>query len=300
MPVIIPEKLPAYRVLRDEGAAVLCPVAASAQARVLIVNLMPTKESTETQLLRLIAKSEITFEVDFLRMLSHRSKNTSQAHLDAFYKGLCEIAEQEYAAAIITGAPVERLPFEQVDYWQELCEVMDWADKNVASTLYLCWGAQAGLYYHYGIDKHELGQKLSGVYSHEVCLPGHTLMRDIPTRFFAPHSRYTAIDEEKLGCSTQLEILAKSDICGAAFVANSSLSRVFITGHIEYDPDTLAWEYHRDVKKGISPNIPENYAINTDGELLPRVNWSETAALFYTNWLSFSYLMKSRSSQADL
>lgn len=288
MPVIIPKELPAFQTLFEEGANVAAQGEIKAEQEVLIINLMPTKVVTETQLLRLVSKSEIDFGVDFLRMSSHISKNTSQEHIDRFYKCFEEIKDKKYAAAIITGAPVEKLDFEQVDYWQELCEVMTWADKNVGSTLYVCWGAQAGLYYHYGINKYELEKKISGVYLHKVFRSEEPLMLGIPEEFWAPHSRYTAVDESALSENDHLEVLAGSQRCGSAFVASEDRSRVFITGHIEYDPDTLAREYNRDVLKGISPDVPENYFTNNDPSLAPCVAWHEFASTFYKNWLALA------------
>ena len=255
--------------------------------KILILNLMPTKIDTENQLLRLLGNSPLQVDIELLQTATHKSKNTSQSHLENFYKTFDQIRDNSYDGMIITGAPVEMLPFEDVDYWAELCEIMEWSKKNVYSTFHICWGAQAGLYYHFGIDKHELGGKISGIYSHSVLNPRHPLMRGFDDYFTMPHSRYTGVYREDIEKHNELEILAISRCAGVSVVCNKNGRQFFVMGHAEYDRNTLAGEYFRDVNKGIHPSIPFNYFPNNDPMERPVMTWKSNANLLYTNWLNY-------------
>jgi len=220
-------------------------------------------------------------------MATHTSKNTSPHHLTTFYKTFDQVKNDNFDGLIITGAPVEQIPFEEVDYWDELCEIMDWADENVYSTFHICWGAQAGLYHHYGIQKYQFDKKLSGIYTHTVLKPNHPLMRGFDDTFMIPHSRYTGVHEEDIRRQFGLEILAVSDEAGPSVICNRSGRQVFITGHAEYDRETLANEYFRDINKGIDIQVPCNYFPNDDASLTPPMVWRSNATLLYTNWLNY-------------
>ena len=220
-------------------------------------------------------------------MASHTSKNTSPHHLTTFYKTFDQIKDETFDGMIITGAPVEQLEFEDVDYWEELCKIMEWSKHNVYSTLHICWGAQAGLYYHYGIQKHKLKEKLSGIYNHTILDPHHPLMRGFDDTFCIPHSRYTGVREDDIRRNSALEILAVSELAGVAIVTNKSGRQVFVMGHAEYDRDTLASEYYRDENKGINPKVPYNYFPNDDASLTPPMVWRSNATLLFTNWLNY-------------
>ncbi len=283
MPIKVQSNLPAIKVLESENIFVMPDDVALRQdirpLKIVILNLMPTKITTETQLLRLLGNSPLQVDIELLQMASHTSKNTSPHHLTTFYK--------TFDGLIITGAPVEQLPFEEVDYWKELCEIMEWSKHNVYSTFHICWGAQAGLYYHYGIQKYPLPEKLSGVYSHTVLKPFHPLMRGFDDNFVIPHSRYTTVRREDIDRQLALEVLAVSDQAGAAIIVNKSGRQVFITGHAEYDRETLANEYYRDLNKGIEPNVPCHYFPDDDASLTPPMTWRSNATLLYTNWLNY-------------
>ena len=220
-------------------------------------------------------------------MATHTSKNTSPHHLTTFYKTFDQVKDDSFDGLIITGAPVEQIPFEEVDYWDELCEIMDWADENVYSTFHICWGAQAGLYYHYGIEKYQFDKKLSGIYTHKVLKPNHPLMRGFDDTFQIPHSRYTGVREEDIRRHMGLEILAVSEMAGPSVICNRTGRHVFITGHAEYDRDTLANEYFRDISKGLEIDVPYNYFPNDDSTLTPPMVWRSNATLLYTNWLNY-------------
>ncbi|MBQ1350834.1 MAG: homoserine O-succinyltransferase, partial [Ruminococcus sp.] len=236
---------------------------------------------------RLLGNSPLQVDIELLQMASHTSKNTSPHHLTTFYKTFDEIRNQTFDGLIITGAPVEQIPFEEVDYWEELCEIMEWSKHNVYSTFHICWGAQAGLYYHYGIQKYPLEEKLSGVYTHKVLTPFHPLMRGFDDTFVIPHSRYTTVRYEDIKKQLSLEVLAVSEQAGPAVIANKSGRQVFITGHAEYDRETLANEYYRDLNKGIDPNLPYHYFPDDDASLTPPMVWRSNATLLYTNWLNY-------------
>lgn len=255
--------------------------------RLLILNLMPTKIITETQLLRRLSNTPLQIEVEFLQTVSRVSKNVSAEHLESFYTTFDKIKEQNYDGMIITGAPVENMEFEQVDYWDELCQIMEWTSSNVFSTLHICWGAQAALYYHYKIPKYPLESKLSGVFWHRVLKPQSPLFRGFDDEFLIPHSRYTMTSESDVMNAPQLELMAVSDVAGVCAVKSTDNRRVFITGHPEYDVDTLANEYNRDVKKGINPQIPVNYFPSDDPTLAPIMSWRAHAQLLYSNWLNY-------------
>ncbi|MER2080146.1 MAG: homoserine O-succinyltransferase [Ruminococcus sp.] len=291
MPIKVQSNLPAIKVLESENIFVMPDDVALRQdirpLKIVILNLMPTKITTETQLLRLLGNSPLQVDIELLQMASHTSKNTSPHHLTTFYKTFDEIREKTFDGLIITGAPVEQLPFEEVDYWEELCEIMEWSKHNVYSTFHICWGAQAGLYYHYGIQKYPLPEKLSGVYSHTVLKPFHPLMRGFDDNFVIPHSRYTTVRREDIDRQLALEVLAVSDQAGAAIIVNKSGRQVFITGHAEYDRETLANEYYRDLNKGIEPNVPCHYFPDDDASLTPPMTWRSNATLLYTNWLNY-------------
>ena len=291
MPIKVQSNLPAIKVLESENIFVMPDDVALRQdirpLTIVILTLMTTKITTETQLLRLLGNSPLQVDIELLQMASHTSKNTSPHHLTTFYKTFDEIREKTFDGLIITGAPVEQLPFEEVDYWEELCEIMEWSKHNVYSTFHICWGAQAGLYYHYGIQKYPLPEKLSGVYSHTVLKPFHPLMRGFDDNFVIPHSRYTTVRREDIDRQLALEVLAVSDQAGAAIIVNKSGRQVFITGHAEYDRETLANEYYRDLNKGIEPNVPCHYFPDDDASLTPPMTWRSNATLLYTNWLNY-------------
>ena len=291
MPIKIPNQLPATPILESENIFVMTERRAMHQdirpLRLILLNLMPTKIVTETQLLRKLSNSPLQVEVEFLQTISYESKNVDPQHLESFYTSFDKVRNSHYDGMIITGAPVENLEFEDVDYWSELCEIMEWTSKNVHSTLHICWGAQAALYYHYGIQKYPLGPKLSGVYKHNVLRPQSQLFRGFDDEFYIPHSRYTEVREADILAVPGLELLSVSDEAGVFAIKSTDNRRVFITGHPEYDADTLALEYKRDVEKGLSIDIPKNYFPNDDPAAKPSVYWRAHAQLMYSNWLNY-------------
>lgn len=304
MPITLDKKLPAVDILRSENIFVMDDKRASHQdirpLNLLIVNLMPTKEATETQLLRLLSNTPLQLEVDFLYMASHESKNTEFAHLETFYKTFTDIKDKLYDGMIVTGAPVETLAFEAVDYWEELCQVFDWAKTHVYSTLHLCWGAQAGLYYRYGVDKSLLSQKLTGVFSQEVGDRSCPLLRGFDDEFFAPHSRHTTVSEELVLTKTPLAILAKGAEVGLSILASPDLREVYSFGHLEYDRDTLDKEYRRDLALDASSAIPQNYYRNDDANQEPVMRWNLPAATFFSNWLNYAVYQETPYRLEDL
>lgn len=255
--------------------------------KIAILNLMPTKVETETQLLRLLSNSPLQIEIDFLHTATHVSKNTSSSHLNTFYKEFSDIRQNRYDGMIITGAPVEKLPFEEVDYWSEMTEIMEWSKQNVYSVLYICWGAQAGLYYHHGIPKYPLPEKLSGIYNHTVLNPYHPLMRGFDDNYFAPHSRYTEIRMEDVAKNPDLIPLSVSELAGLHIIAEKNGRAFYVTGHAEYDRDTLAKEYFRDVNRGLHPKVPYHYFPQDDHTKTPPFTWRSNAHLLVSNWLNY-------------
>lgn len=291
MPIKIQDGLPAREILENENIFVMTERRALHQdirpLRLLILNLMPAKIVTETQLLRKLSNTPLQIEVEFMRMASHTAKNTPAEHLLSFYTTFDDVRGHFFDGMIITGAPVELLPFEQVDYWRELCGIMSWSRRNVHSTLHICWGAQAALYYHYGIAKRELPKKISGVYLHRVLKPHSPFFRGFDDVFASPHSRFTEAPAEDIARCGELEILAGSEEAGVFAVKSADSRRFFIMGHPEYDADTLANEYFRDMKAGLNPELPKNYFENDDPARPPAVSWRAPAQLMYTNWLNY-------------
>ncbi len=291
MPIKIPNNLPATEVLRNENIFVMSETRAISQdirpLKILLLNLMPKKIDTETQLSRLLGNTPLQVELDLLKTASHQSKNTSKEHLLAFYKTFDEIKHKYYDGMIITGAPVEMLEFEEVDYWQELCEIFEWTKKHVHSTFHICWGAQAGLYYHFGIKKYKLDKKMFGVFPHKVENKRYILFRGFDDEFLVPHSRHTTISREDIEKVPDLKILAYSDIAGVYAVSTDNGKQIFITGHSEYDADTLKNEYLRDKDAGLQIDIPVNYFPDDDPTKPPLVTWRSHANLLFSNWLNY-------------
>ena len=291
MPIKIANELPAHKALELENVFVMTEKRAVSQdirpLNILILNLMPTKIETETQLLRLLSNSPLQVEIELLQVKSHKSKNTSQEHMLKFYKTFDEIRDKKYDGLIVTGAPVELLEFEQVDYWEELCEIFEWSKKNVYSTIHICWGAQAALYYHYGVPKYPLEEKLFGVFPHRCLDNLHPLMRGIDDVFYVPHSRHTENRRSDIALVKDLQILSYSDYAGVHLVSDMACRNFFATGHSEYDRETLAKEYFRDVNKGLPINVPFNYFPDDDPQRTPRMSWKGTANLLFTNWLNY-------------
>lgn len=293
MPIRVQDSLPAIETLGNENIFVMTENRALTQdirpLKILILNLMPTKIATETQLLRVLGNSPLQVDISFMHTKSHCSKNTSVSHLETFYGTFDDFKSQKFDGMIITGAPVETLDFEEVDYWNELCEIMEWTKTNVTSTFHICWGAQAALYYHYGIPKYPLEKKLFGVYKHTVVpeKKHKILLRGFDNEFYVPHSRHTEFREEDISKVPELEILAKSDKAGVYIVTAKSERQFFISGHSEYDADTLATEYFRDKNKGLNIDIPENYFKDSDPSKPPMMLWRAHANLLYSNWLNY-------------
>lgn len=291
MPIKIPDGLPAQNVLENEHIFVMTENRALHQdirpLKIGILNLMPTKITTETQILRSLSNTPLQIEVDFIQTSSHRGKNTPQEHLIAFYKTFDDIKDLNYDGFIITGAPVEHLEFEEVDYWDELCRIMDWTTTHVHSTFHICWGAQAALYHHYGIPKHPLEQKISGVFLHRLLTPKSRLFHGFDSEFWVPHSRHTETRAEDILNCPALKLMAVSDEAGVYAVGNEDGSRFFITGHSEYDAETLDTEYRRDLAKGMDPQPPRHYYPENDPGKLPVLNWRAHSTLIYTNWLNY-------------
>jgi len=255
--------------------------------KILILNLMPTKIETEIQILRLLGNNPLQTDIFLLQMATHESKNTSQAYLDKFYYTFDEIRESKFDGMIITGAPVENISFENVDYWNELCEIMEWSVKNVTSTLHICWGAQAGLYYHYCIPKYPLSEKMSGVFIHTLNVKDEPLIRGFDDVFSMPHSRQTEVRSYDINRNPRLHIIAESKAAGVSIITSERAGQVFVTGHIEYDAGTLAFEYERDIDKGLNPHVPDNYFPQDDPHNDPLMNWRAHANLLFTNWLNY-------------
>lgn len=291
LPIRIPGQLPAKEILEKENIFIMEEDRAGSQdirpLNIIILNLMPEKEKTEAQLLRFLGNTPIQVNVSFLRMSSHVSKNTSKLHLDRFYNAFAEIRERRFDGMIITGSPVEHLAFEEVDYWKELQEIMDWSNTHVTSTLHICWGAQAALYHHYGIGKYMLQEKCFGVFEHRVLLPNAEIVRGFDEIFAAPHSRYTDIENDKIKNHPELEVLAESEEAGIFLLASKNGKHVMATGHFEYTRDTLAEEYHRDRKRGLQTKLPRNYFPEDDPGKTPVYNWKSHCSLLFSNWLNY-------------
>lgn len=291
MPIRIPDALPATAALENENIFVMTEHRAMHQdirpLRLLLLNLMPTKITTETQILRKLSNTPLQVEVELLQTASHDSKNTAAEHLETFYTTFDAVRDKHFDGLIITGAPVERLEFEAVDYWPELCEIMEWSKTHVHSTLHICWGAQAGLYYHYGIPKYVLPQKVFGVFDHQVLKPSSPLFRGFDDRFYAPHSRHTEVLEEDIRKIPSLEVLAVSEEVGVFAVKTENSRQFFLLGHLEYDRDTLAQEYQRDVDRGLTIQVPRHYFPGDDPTKPPVVRWRSAGQLIYTNWLNY-------------
>lgn len=291
MPIIIPKKLPAYETLRSENIFVMNKLRAFTQnirpLKILILNLMPNKIVTETQFLRLLGNTPLQIEITLLKTQSYTSKNTSQDHLTSFYKTFDDIKEHSFDGLIITGAPVELLEFEHVDYWRELQDIMEFSKSNVTSTMHICWGSQAGLYYHYGIPKYNTEQKIFGIFDHKILNLKTKLTRGFDDEFLVPHSRNTEVKREDIEKVPELEILAESEEAGICMVATKDRKQVFVSGHLEYDRDTLKDEYIRDLKKGKSIHMPKNYFKDDNPENNPVVTWRAHAHLLFYNWLNY-------------
>ena len=291
MPIKIPNQLPATKVLTGENIFVMTETRAMTQdirpLQILLLNLMPTKVDTETQLCRLLGNTPLQVELELMQTQSHEAKNVSQEHMLKFYTDFDKVKGRYFDGLIITGAPVEKLEFEQVDYWPELCRIMAWSKTHVHSTFHICWGAQAGLYYHYGIKKHLLPEKLSGVFAHRVDRRSSMLLRGFDDVFMVPHSRNTTVRLEDVRACGKLKILATSEKAGVYAMATEGGRQIFITGHSEYDPDTLQKEYIRDKRADPSTKIPENYFPDDDDTQPPVVTWRSHASLLYQNWLNY-------------
>ncbi|PKM80782.1 MAG: homoserine O-succinyltransferase [Firmicutes bacterium HGW-Firmicutes-14] len=291
MPIKIPDNLPAREVLLGEDIFLMDETRAVHQdiraLKIILLNLMPTKIVTETQITRLLANSPLQVELEFLHPATYTAKNTPEEHMIAFYKTYEYIRDRKYDGMIITGAPVEHLEFEEVVYWEELKQIMEWARRNVFSTLYLCWGAQAGLFYHYGVPKYPLGKKMFGVFPHRVVKKNTRLLRGFDDIFYVPHSRYTEVRREDIDRISELEVLAESDIAGLYIAASKDGRQIFVSGHSEYDPLTLKDEYVRDIDKGLDIAVPQNYFPGDDPSRDPQVIWRGHANLLFSNWLNY-------------
>ena len=291
MPINIPNDLPAKKILESENIFVMTKNRAETQdirpLKILLVNLMPTKMETETQFSRLLGNTALQINLDKKKQKSHISTNTKAEYLETFYKSFDEVKDTKYDGCIITGAPVEHLEYEKVDYYNELCDIMEWTKTNVYSTLHICWGAQVALYHHYKIQKHKLDKKIFGVFEHKVVYPNPILLRGFDDNFFVPHSRWTTIYKKDIENIKELKILAESDEAGVHIIFTKNGKQIFVLGHSEYDKGTLKAEYDRDVQKGIDINVPKNYFVNDDPHNEVMVKWRAHANLFFSNWLNY-------------
>lgn len=304
MPIRIPNGLPAFKTLLRENIFVMQSDRASGQdirpLKIGIVNLMPTKIETETQLLRLLSNTPLQVDITLIYTETHLPKNTTWEHLQNFYTTFDKVREQYFDGIFITGAPVEKLEFEEVNYWTELCHIMEWSKSHAFCTVHICWGAFAGLYYHYGINKKPLPKKLFGVFPHKVEVANHPLLKGFDDVFFVPHSRHTEIDTADIELCPALTVLASSDEAGAYIIADSSNRQIFITGHAEYDCDTLKNEYLRDREKGLEIEVPKNYFPHDNPSLTPLITWKGHASLMYSNWLNFCVYQETPFDLNDL
>ncbi|HEY2494722.1 MAG TPA: homoserine O-succinyltransferase [Paenibacillus sp.] len=291
MPIKIPDALPAKEILVGENIFVMDESLAYHQdirpLRIAILNLMPTKETTEAQILRLLGNSPLQVDIVLLHPSSHTSKNTSEEYLRTFYKTFDEVKYSRFDGLIITGAPVEQLDFEEVNYWDELQEIFEWSKTHVTSTLHICWASQAGLYHHFGVPKWDMNEKIFGVFPHTVALPNVKLLRGFDELFHVPHSRHTEVLREDIEGIDELEILSESEEAGIYLVATKDGKQVFVTGHAEYDPFTLKWEYERDIAKGMTMALPQHYYPNNDPNRTPPAVWRAHANLLFANWLNY-------------
>ena len=293
MPIKVQNNLPAKYILESENIFVMDENRAVSQnirpLKIVILNLMPLKEDTELDLLRVLSNFPIQTEISFMKVSTYKSTHTSSSHLNEFYVEFKDIEADYFDGLIITGAPVEKMEFSEVDYWEELCQIMDWSKTHVFSTFHICWGAQAGLYHHYGIQKVRLEKKLSGVYKHRILHRKKMLMRGMDDEFFVPQSRYTGVDEEALRSNKELYVVADSEECGSYLILACSSRQIFVTGHSEYDRYDLDKEYKRDVGRGLNPDIPVNYYPDNDPEKTPILSWRSGSNCIYSNWLNFVY-----------
>ena len=302
MPINIPDSLPASKILKAENIFVIDDKRATTQdirpLEIAIFNIMPTKIATETQLLRMLSNTPLQVNITFLHPASHDSKNTSQMHLDNFYQTFDEVKNRKFDGFIMTGAPVEKMDFEEVDYWDELCEIMEWSKTHVYSTLHICWGAQAGLYYHYGVKKYQFEDKISGIYRNRILDKRDSLFRGMDDEFYMPHSRYTEVRAHDILKVKELEIMAESSEIGISIVASKDRRQLFFLGHGEYDRNTLHDEYIRDLSKGLDIEPPEHYYPNDDFTQSPKMYWRSHASLLYLNWLNY-YVYQSTPYNID-
>ena len=291
MPIQIPNDLPAAEVLQNENIFVMNQTRAETQhirpLEIVLLNLMPTKIVTETQLSRMLGNTPLQVHLELMMLSTHKAKNTPEEHLLAFYKTFDELKDRKFDGMVITGAPVENMPFEKVNYWQELTQIMEWSKDHVHSTFHICWGAQAGLYYHYGIQKYPLPKKMFGVFKHTADYKRAILLRGFDDEFWAPHSRHPTIRREDIEATPGLKILASSEEAGVYIVMNKEGRQIFVTGHSEYDPDTLEREYLRDKYQGLPIQVPKNYYPNDDDSQAPIVRWRGHGNLLYSNWLNY-------------
>lgn len=291
MPIKVMNDLPAKEILENENIFVMDENRSMHQdirpLQIGILNLMPIKQDTELQLLRALSNTPLQVDATFVTMKSHISQNTAASHINKFYTTFDEIKSKKFDGFIITGAPVEQYEFEEIDYWKELTEIMDWTKTNVTSTLHICWGAQAGLYYHYGVKKIILDKKISGVYEHKVLNRKVPLVRGFDDVFLAPHSRHTGVDEARIRECDELQVLALSDEVGDLLVSRKDGTQIFVLGHLEYDRLTLDNEYKRDTNKGLNPDIPKNYYTNDNPDIRPYLTWRATSNCMYSNWLNY-------------
>ncbi|MDD6735506.1 MAG: homoserine O-succinyltransferase [Clostridiales bacterium] len=291
MPIKIPNDLPATEVLNNENIFVITETRALTQdirpLKILLLNLMPTKIATETQFARLLGNTPLQVKLEFLQTATHKATHTDEQHMIDFYHTFDDVKNKKYDGMVITGAPVEQMEFEEVNYWQELCEIMEWSKTHVTSTFHICWGAQAGLYYHYGIKKYPLKEKLFGVFPHRVEHKNSILFRGFDDTFMVPHSRHTTVLRRDIEAVPELKILASSDKAGVYVISTDRGRQIFVTGHSEYDGDTLKNEYFRDKNAGHNIKIPENYFPDNDETKPPMVSWRSHANLLYSNWLNY-------------
>ena len=291
MPIKIPNGLPATETLQSENIFVINETRAITQdirpLKILLLNLMPTKIVTETQFARLLGNSPLQVEMELLQTATHKATHVDSAHMLSFYKTFDEIKDMKFDGMVITGAPVELMEFEEVNYWQELCEIMEWSKTHVTSTLHICWGAQAGLYYHYGINKYPLDKKMFGIFPHKADYKNSMLLRGFDDVFMVPHSRHTAIERKDVEKVDALKILASSDEAGVCIITTDKGKQIFVTGHLEYDFDTLKKEYDRDIARGDKIDVPKNYYPDDNPENTPLVTWRSNANLLFSNWLNY-------------